>query len=401
MGHGAFKDDVGALVFETPEKRTDLVTGQELMRLLQPGIPPAVVILNACNTGTAEGGPFSGVAASLVKSGLLAVVAMQFPITDWAALVFSSTLYRHLAQGDPVDTAVSEGRHAILLDDPNSTEWSTPVLFLRTPNGHVLEPSRVSVQEKEEAVWLLEDLTEIDLDQLLAALEPGVTSPDRTTRVRQRLTVAARRGGEDWLKFLESLLAVRSPVSIFDGSLRHWRASTEGLWRPEGEELLGEGEDFPIFSEPPGLEEASLLTWEGLPFRDGTLASRVSMPFPGWGGACGLGMRCTPQVAVFGLLRDLPSAPSLELWQKQGDRLVPVGDSVPLPKKPGGLFDLSLRLEGRDVTLYCGSIELKAQLAVDLHAGFAGVIKFAGTSVYLSSLILEVPLCATPIGGNP
>jgi hypothetical protein len=144
MGHGDFvtRTGEGALLFETPARQPDPVTGAMLATLLQLPKPPALVVLNACDTARWVGmrgfDPFAGVATALVKGGLLAVVAMQFPITDRAALAFSEALYRRLAAGDPVDAAVTEGRLAIYAKEPGTWEWATPVLFSRVPTGRIL-----------------------------------------------------------------------------------------------------------------------------------------------------------------------------------------------------------------------------------------------------------------------
>lgn len=143
MGHGELAGGEGALVFETADHRPERVPGRALATQLQLPMPPALVVLNACDTACWESGsgfdPFAGVATALVKAGLLAVVAMQFPISDRAALAFSEALYRRLAAGDPVEAAVAEGRLAIHGKDSRSFEWATPVLFLRTTR--ILPPS--------------------------------------------------------------------------------------------------------------------------------------------------------------------------------------------------------------------------------------------------------------------
>jgi hypothetical protein len=64
---------------------------------------------------------------------------MQFPISDTAAITFSAALYRALAAGEPVEAAVAEGRTAVYLQDPESLEWATPALYLRTAPGGLLE----------------------------------------------------------------------------------------------------------------------------------------------------------------------------------------------------------------------------------------------------------------------
>lgn len=396
IGHGGSnqRPGLGTLVFETPERKPDFVSGKDLATLLSTGRPPAIVVLNACNTGwngPAAEDPFGSVAAALVKAGLLAVVAMQFPITDQAALAFSKAFYQHLAEGDPVDAAVGEGRLAIRLDDCASHEWITPVLFLRTPDGRILDPIRVAIWEKEEAEAFLSGFADGELTALLHILEPGGLGRDQSERARHWLAVAARRGGEEWVRFLERLLAVRSPFPPFNGSLDRWRASAGGTWHPDGEELVGLGEDPKTFSDAAGLDEVSLLTWEGLRFRNGSLSSQVLLPLLSRGEAAGLALRCGLRTGLFGILRGGPSgSAALELWRRQGDRLAALA-STPVVANPTGHYDLSLRLKGRKATLRCGETMLQALPGTELLAGFAGLVKFAGTTAHFSRLDLEVP----------
>ena len=57
------------------------------------------------------------------------VVAMQYEISDPAALAFSSSFYEGLARGLPVDRAVTLARESVKMT-LHSLEWATPVLFL-------------------------------------------------------------------------------------------------------------------------------------------------------------------------------------------------------------------------------------------------------------------------------
>jgi len=135
MGHG-FSDpssDWGGLVLETEDGEADELGGHDLRDLFQ-GVPDlTLVVLNACETarpGSAEQ-PFAGAAAGLAHAGIPAVVAMQFPISDRAAVLFSEAFYRTLSAGHGIAEAVVEGRMAIHLDERRSLEWITPVLFMR------------------------------------------------------------------------------------------------------------------------------------------------------------------------------------------------------------------------------------------------------------------------------
>ena len=114
--------------------RTNLVSSARFARLLHACRPvPRLVVLNSCQSGEAAADDLlSSTAAALVHSGISAVVAMQFVVTDPAALAFSRGFYQSLAHNHPVDEAVRLGRIAIDGTSENTLEWVTPVLFLRT-----------------------------------------------------------------------------------------------------------------------------------------------------------------------------------------------------------------------------------------------------------------------------
>ncbi len=153
MGHGTFDEGTGqgSLLFEMESGQAEPVTGSKLAHHLQLPQPPALVVLNACHTGRSVSrqglDPFAGVATALVKGGLLAVVAMQYAISDTAAIAFCGTLYRRMAAGDGVDAAVTEGRLAIHgAEGTRPLEWAIPVLFLRAGTGRVVDIPRASPQ---------------------------------------------------------------------------------------------------------------------------------------------------------------------------------------------------------------------------------------------------------------
>jgi hypothetical protein len=146
MGHGLLDQGNGAgvLPFRDEEGELQLVDGEQLAIQLRDATSLQLVFLNACHTARGYGGRHCaspGAAAALVKrGGLPAVLAMQLPISDQAALRFCRAFYQSLAKGDPIDTATSEGRLAIQRCD-RSTEWFTPVLFIRADDGRLFAPS--------------------------------------------------------------------------------------------------------------------------------------------------------------------------------------------------------------------------------------------------------------------
>ena len=86
---------------------------------------------SSCSTrasrGRPEGPTCLGTAAALAHSGIHAVAAMQFSISDAAAIAFARGFYTALAHGRDVDEAVRSGRIGIL-GTGRDLEWVTPVL---------------------------------------------------------------------------------------------------------------------------------------------------------------------------------------------------------------------------------------------------------------------------------
>ena len=135
IGHGDYDPDLDqgrvALVREE-DGRADWVEASRLVDLLNEANPtPRLVVLNSCSTGqSGTQDVLSGTAAALVNGGISAVAAMQFRISDPAAVAFPRGFYKALAAGKSVDAALSSGRIAIL-GRGESLEWVTPVLYMR------------------------------------------------------------------------------------------------------------------------------------------------------------------------------------------------------------------------------------------------------------------------------
>lgn len=142
IGHGGFDPhrDEGVLWLADDAGQARALHASELARLLADHADLRLVLLNGCES--ARPGAldiFSSTATALVRRGLPAVIAMQYEITDRAAIEFARSLYEALADGLPIDAAVSEARKAVQLDAPHSMEWGTPVLHLRAVDGRLFE----------------------------------------------------------------------------------------------------------------------------------------------------------------------------------------------------------------------------------------------------------------------
>jgi hypothetical protein len=155
VGHGVYdaEREDGLLLLEDDDGRSRSVSGVHLGTMLADEWSLRLAVLNACEGArTSTSDPFAGVAASLMQREIPAVVAMQFEITDRAAIVFAAEFYAAVADGYAVDAALAEARKAIYADG-NDIEWATPVLFMRAAEGlifDVAEPApRPAPRERE------------------------------------------------------------------------------------------------------------------------------------------------------------------------------------------------------------------------------------------------------------
>ncbi|MFD3458335.1 CHAT domain-containing protein [Nocardia fluminea] len=138
IGHGDFdvSTNEGLIYLVGAHDRAEPVTADRLATLISvaPRPAPQLVVLNSCSSGE-QGSEdlFAGTAATLARSGINAVAAMQFTISEPAAISFATGFYTAVAHGRGIDEAVRNGRIAIA-GTPHTLEWVTPVLYLRGEN---------------------------------------------------------------------------------------------------------------------------------------------------------------------------------------------------------------------------------------------------------------------------
>ncbi|HXT64313.1 MAG TPA: CHAT domain-containing protein [Pyrinomonadaceae bacterium] len=144
VGHGQFKSDQGYLEIDKDEKHDGLISADDFAALFKDYPSLKLAVLNCCQGGQlSPKEKYAGIAAQLVALGVPAVVAMQYRVSDDAALVFAREFYLKLCDGwarGQVDTAVSYARHQILRqvkDEPIA--FATPVLFLRSDNSIIFD----------------------------------------------------------------------------------------------------------------------------------------------------------------------------------------------------------------------------------------------------------------------
>jgi hypothetical protein len=135
IGHGEYNLDqrMGLLILEDEQGRSAPLEAPEAARMLRRyGVN--LVVLNACETAS---GAWAGLAPALVRAEIPAVVAMQWPVEDRAAIRFSRTFYKALAMGRTIDECVAEGRIGASAGSPDPNDWAAPVLFLRSLSGRL------------------------------------------------------------------------------------------------------------------------------------------------------------------------------------------------------------------------------------------------------------------------
>ncbi|WP_327698989.1 CHAT domain-containing WD40 repeat protein [Streptomyces sp. NBC_00459] len=164
IGHGRFDEArrQGMIVFADEQGREDPLHADALGSLISIAEPaPRLVVLNSCETGTSHAQDLFSSTAAELEYTVPAVVAMQFAVTDKAAILFSRSLYQALAANRPVDEAVRTGRIALRADKDDSLECFTPVLYQRSGDARLfdltsprsLTPSETVVEEINQMQW--------------------------------------------------------------------------------------------------------------------------------------------------------------------------------------------------------------------------------------------------------
>ena len=203
IGHGFFQEEQqeGALMLETDQGQSQAVGSRQLGILLHDA-SLRLAFLNACRgAATSLSNPFSGVAQNLVQQGVAAVVAMRHEISDETAIGLTAELYSALADGYPVDASLAEARKS--LSGQSTMQWGTPILFQRSPDGHLFaSPSRGAEQP---GVGLPASEVEGDLDQ---------TSRSKLERAVMALGVVV------------ALLTIAGAILDLPGKWNAWRGET-------------------------------------------------------------------------------------------------------------------------------------------------------------------------------
>lgn len=160
IGHGDVQEDKdeawqGMLRFNSPDGAEEWVGQERLQALLSSyASTTRLMVLNGCLGGAIRerrpvqpGRGFVGLAPALLKSGIPAVVAMQYEIGDGIAIQFARSFYQRLSSGQwagHVDIAVSLARNDCFLVAADDRGFATPVIYLRATDGLLFDLSHPS-----------------------------------------------------------------------------------------------------------------------------------------------------------------------------------------------------------------------------------------------------------------
>jgi hypothetical protein len=185
IGHGMLdsQSGEGALVLADDNGAAQPLPASHLGRLLADHKSLRLAVLNACQSGAGSAHSlYTSAAATLIRRGLPAVLATQFVIQEQASLELARTFYTALAEGAPVEGAVTEARIAISLAHSNTLDWAAPVLYLRAPDGVLFDMERTTsgaAQPAPAARMLVPYVRELKGQRLQAALDALTGAFDR------------------------------------------------------------------------------------------------------------------------------------------------------------------------------------------------------------------------------
>jgi hypothetical protein len=167
-GEGALDADEpaeGFIVLADGQGGAEEVSATDLSLMLQEGGSLRLAVLNCCESARGDrASTFSSPGTALVRSGVPAVVAMQFPISDDAAIRFASRFYKSVVASEPIEKAITSARVEMHLK--SDIEWGIPVLFTRSGTGRLFsvdyepQPSAARPQPRSQVQKPLEGTRE-------------------------------------------------------------------------------------------------------------------------------------------------------------------------------------------------------------------------------------------------
>lgn len=151
-GHGDYIEGRGYVGLNRPDGGPDWVHSGAISRLAVNYRSIKLVVLNTCGSGrVSDSQAFQGLAPQMVRFGVPAVVAMQYPLPDDTATIFSREFYKRLCVGEDagqVDVAMAYARGMLAVLHPHDRSWAAPVVYTHAADGVIYRLQRTSAPQQ-------------------------------------------------------------------------------------------------------------------------------------------------------------------------------------------------------------------------------------------------------------
>ena len=229
LGHGEFdpKSHQGRLILQDNDRNSHPIDGQMLGELLHDERSLRLVVLNACNGGYATRDHlYAGVAQRLVQQGIPAVLAMQSAVADQVSIDLIAEFYTALADGYPVDAALTEGRRLVAALG-HGVEWGIPVLYMRAPDGYIFNVRDMKTIQLSGPGSRGASLTQTRLLQRVKEAQSSLEMLNKRIAALKS-DMARELDGERRVTLQARLLEVEQQRSEIEQELARWRQQLAG-----------------------------------------------------------------------------------------------------------------------------------------------------------------------------
>jgi hypothetical protein len=135
IGHGRIDEKEGQIaLLASDEQSSRWLNYWNFVRNFDDYKPPLVFVQMNPSTNEEFTSSLDRLAYELIRGKIQAVVAMQYPITNDAAIKFCRIFYPSLAKGEHIDSAVQAAREKGIADYSNRL-FGAPVLYINSRDG--------------------------------------------------------------------------------------------------------------------------------------------------------------------------------------------------------------------------------------------------------------------------
>ena len=211
LGHAEMKKEQQSVIYFTDKNgNAEEIKSEDFAELFDGTDPefrlPVLIVLQACESGQV-GDKGSGIAFSVAKKGIPAIVAMQNEITEDASENFIKQFYKYLLKGDDVARAVTKARTYMAInynkDQKKSEEhysdntFGAPVVYMSAESPFNLLPPEQKPQIKKNKKrckncgFIYEDTT-LELCQANGGRCHGQLEPVENEQVSVKITALSQ-----------------------------------------------------------------------------------------------------------------------------------------------------------------------------------------------------------------